>query len=147
VSALYNTAILRLAASIPHTARLESPHASVQRTSPVCGSRVTADVALDAQGRVAAFGQEVRACALGQASAAVLGRAILGQTADSLSATHDALASWLKNSGELPESLPDLALFEPARVHKGRHASILLPWATAAEAAQEAAALHASIGG
>jgi NifU-like protein involved in Fe-S cluster formation len=147
MTALYNTAILRLAANIPHHGRLESPHASVQRTSPVCGSRVTADVTLDAEGRIADFAHEVRACALGQASAAVLARAIVGETAEGIAATHDALAHWLKNGGEPPASHPDLALFEPARAHKGRHASILLPWATAAEAAREAAALNAGVGG
>src|SRR3546814_3015744 len=68
--ALYNTRILRLAASIPHAARLPNPQASVAKRSPVCGSRVTVDVDLDSAGRISALGQEVRACALGQASAA-----------------------------------------------------------------------------
>ena len=69
---LYNRDILRLAASIPHQRRLDAPQASVERRSPVCGSRVVVDVVLDDDGRVAALGQEVKACALGQASAALM---------------------------------------------------------------------------
>ncbi|MBC7985962.1 MAG: iron-sulfur cluster assembly scaffold protein, partial [Sphingomonadaceae bacterium] len=76
---LYNAEILRLATEIPHQARLAAPQASVEKRSPVCGSRVTVDVMLGDDGRVAALGQEVRACALGQASASLMGRHALGR--------------------------------------------------------------------
>ena len=69
---LYNTEILRLAASIPYQERLAEPMASVEKRSPICGSRVTVDVAIDDAGRVAAIGMLVRACALGQASSALM---------------------------------------------------------------------------
>lgn len=142
---LYNTEILRLAASIPHAARLDSPQASAQRTSPVCGSRVTVDLALDSAGHVASFGQEVRACALGQASAAILGRHIMGETAQSLAEARDLLKGWLKGDGPLPEALatrfPELLLFLPARAHPARHPSILLAFEASAAAAAEAAQL------
>ena len=115
---LYNSEILRLAASIPHAARLDAPQASAQRSSPICGSRVTVDLALDSGGHVVGFGQEVRACALGQASASILGRHILGETAQSLGDARDLLMGWLKGDGPLPEALaarfPELALFLPA---------------------------------
>lgn len=140
---LYNAEILRLAASIPHAARLTDPQATVRRTSPICGSRVTADVVLDAAGRVAAFAQEVRACALGQASAAILGGGVIGQDADSLRAAHDALVAWLKGDDALPDGLahfPKLALMAPARPHRARHASIALAFDAAASAAEEAVA-------
>jgi NifU-like protein involved in Fe-S cluster formation len=78
-SALYNRDILRLAASIPHQRRLEAPQASVMKQSPICGSRVTVDIVTDDQGRIAELGQEVRACALGQASAALMGAHALGR--------------------------------------------------------------------
>ena len=71
---LYNTEILRLAASVPFDERLAEPMASVEKRSPVCGSRVTVDVMVDAEGRVSAVGMLVRACALGQASASLMGR-------------------------------------------------------------------------
>jgi NifU-like protein involved in Fe-S cluster formation len=83
-SALYNRDILRLAASIPHQRRLEAPQASVMKQSPVCGSRVTVDIVTDHQGRVAQLGQEVRACALGQAAAALMGAHALGRAPEEL---------------------------------------------------------------
>lgn len=140
-SPLYNAAILRLAASVPHAARLADPHASVQRVSPICGSRVTADVTLGADGRVMGFGQEVRACALGQASAAILAAGVHGRSPAELAAARDAFAAWLKGDGDRSfEPFADLALFEPARAHKGRHGSMLLPFQAAADAAEAALA-------
>lgn len=139
---LYNAEILRLAASIPHARRLESPQATAAKTSPICGSRVTFDVILDAEGRVADFGQEVRACALGQAAAAILGGGAIGQSADSLRSAHASLAGWLKSTDPLPDRLqadfPRLALFGPARAHPARHASIALAFDAAATAAETA---------
>lgn len=143
--ALYNTAILRLAASIPHQARLDHPQASAQRVSPVCGSRITADLDLGPDGRVARFGQEVRACALGQASASILGANILGRTAPELAAARDGLAAFLKGEdAALPQGWPGLELFGPARPHKARHGSILLAFQAAAEAAAAASARAAA---
>jgi len=136
---LYNTQVLRLAASIPHQQRLEAPQASVQRVSPICGSRVTVDLDLDGAGHVARFGQEVRACALGQASAAILGAEIIGKSPLELAQARDALAAFLKGETEAPGDWPGLELFAPARPHKGRHGSILLAFQAAAEAADVAA--------
>jgi NifU-like protein involved in Fe-S cluster formation len=140
---LYNARILRLAAAIPHGERLENPQASVRRTSQICGSRVIADVQLGPDGRVTAFGQEVRACALGQAAASILGQSVIGETAESLAEAHELLKAWLKGSGTLPaplaERFPDLELFEPARPHPARHPSILLAFEASAAAAAEAA--------
>lgn len=142
---LYNAEILRLAASIPHGDRLEDAEASARRTSPICGSRVTVDVSLDADGRIARFGQEVRACALGQASASILGRHVVGETAQSVAEAHGLLKRWLKEEGGFPPALaarfPELALFEPARAHPARHPSILLAFEATAAAAAEAGAL------
>jgi NifU-like protein involved in Fe-S cluster formation len=142
---LYNARILRLAASIPHADRLDGPHATARRTSQVCGSRVTADVVLGPDNRILAYGQEVRACALGQAAAAILGQGVIGETAASLGAAHALLKGWLKGDGTLPEALsgrfPELELFEPARAHPARHPSILLAFEASAAAAAEAEAL------
>lgn len=137
---VYNTRILRLAASIPHQRRLEGAQATVQRVSPVCGSRVTVDLDLDEAGRVARFGQEVRACALGQASAAILGAEVIGKTPLELAQTRDTLAAFLKGEAETPGNWPGLDVLAPARPHKGRHGSILLAFQTAAEAAAQASA-------
>lgn len=135
---LYNTRILRLAASIPHQARLDGPQASVQRVSPICGSRITVDLDLDAEGRVARFGQEVRACALGQASAAILGAEVIGKTPLELAEARDALAAFLKGEAESPGDWTDIDVLKPAQPHKGRHGSILLAFQAAADAAAQA---------
>ncbi|MDT7935036.1 MAG: iron-sulfur cluster assembly scaffold protein [Sphingomonadaceae bacterium] len=135
---LYNTAILRLASAIPHEGRLPAPAVPALKVSPICGSRVTAFVELDPVGRVARFAQEVRACALGQASAAMLGAGVIGRTPGELAEARDALAAYLRGDGPPPPGFPDTTLFEPARPFKARHASIRLAFEAAAEAAAQA---------
>lgn len=135
---LYNTEILRLAATIPHHTRLADPMGSSEKRSPICGSRVTVDVDLDAEGRVAAVGLLVRACALGQASASLLGAGVLGKSPADIAAARDALAAWLMGDGALPD-WPGFHLFTPALPHSARHASIRLVFEAAAEAAEAAA--------
>ncbi|AJP72480.1 iron-sulfur cluster assembly scaffold protein [Sphingomonas hengshuiensis] len=135
---LYNTQILRLAASIPYQERLAAPMASVEKRSPVCGSRVTVDVETDGEGRVSAVGMLVRACALGQASASLMGAHVVGRSAEELAAARDALAAWLAGERDAPPEWPGLELFAPALPHRGRHASIRLAFEAAAEAAAQA---------
>lgn len=137
---LYSTRILALAAEIPYLGRLEAPQASVKKRSPLCGSTVTVDLSLK-DGRVADFAQEVKACALGQASAAVLGEAVIGRTPEELEAAASALESMLKQDGPVPPAPFDgYEALLPAREFKNRHASILLSVQAAAEAARQAAA-------
>lgn len=140
---LYNKEILRLAASIPHHARLADAMASSEKRSPVCGSRVTVDVDLGEDGRVSAVGLLVRACALGQASSSLLAAHVIGRSPAELVAARDALAAWLSGAGPLPE-WPGFELFEPALPHSARHASILLAFEAAAEAADAAAMRRAA---
>lgn len=139
-TALYNRDILRLAASIPHFGRLERPQASVEKRSPVCGSSVVVDVVLDREGRVAALGQEVKACALGQASAALMGSNALGRSPAELVAARDDLAAFLSGGREDPGAWPGLDVLKGARPFTARHASILLAFEAVAEAAALAAA-------
>ncbi len=134
-SALYTPEILRLATQIPHLARLERPVVTIERRAPVCGSWIAVDVVFDVEGRVAAFGQEVRACALGQASASLMGRDILGRSAEELGIVAKNLASWLKGEGEIPD-WPGLSVFEAARGYPGRHDAICLPFEAVHAAAQ-----------
>ncbi len=136
---LYNTDILRLAATIPHHERLADPMGTSERRSPICGSRVTVDVDLGPDGRVAAVGLLVRACALGQASSSLLAAQVVGRTPAELALARDALAAWLTaGEGAAPE-WPGLAIFAPALPHSARHASIRLAFEAAAEAAERAA--------
>ncbi|MCA1198960.1 iron-sulfur cluster assembly scaffold protein [Sphingomonas sp. R647] len=132
---LYNNQILRLAASIPYHERLTNPMASVEKRSPVCGSRVAVDVDLDEAGRVAALGMQVRACALGQAAASLMGAHAIGRTPAELDATRAALTNWLAGDGDTPPEWPGLDLFTPALPHSARHPSIRLAFEAVAEAA------------
>lgn len=137
-TALYNRDILRLAASIPHQGRLARPQASAEKRSAVCGSRVTVDVVLDAQGRVADLGQEVKACAMGQASAALMGAHAIGRRAAELAEARDALTAYLAGSRDDPGEWPGLEILGEARRFPARHAAILLPFEAVAQAAVEA---------
>lgn len=130
---LYNTGILRLAASIPHHERLAAPMGSSEKRSPICGSYVAVDVNLN-QGRVSDVGMLVRACALGQASSSLLAANVIGRTPAELAAARDQLAVWLAGEGPLPD-WPDLDIFEPALAVTARHPSIRLAFEAAAEAA------------
>jgi NifU-like protein involved in Fe-S cluster formation len=136
---LYNSDILRLAASIPHHQRLSAPQASVEKRSATCGSRVTADVCVDESGRVVELGLEVRACALGQASASLMARNAIGKSAAELSAARDRLAAWLTGEGDDPDFWPGFAVIAPARGYPARHPSIRLGFEAVAEAATIAA--------
>jgi len=143
-SALYSRDILRLAASIPHHMRLDRPEASVERSSPICGSRVVVDVVGDGEGRIAALGQEVRACALGQASAALMAANAIGSSAAELAEARDSLAAYLAGKRPDPGAWPGLAIFAQARRYPARHAAILLAFEAAAEAAARAAQADAA---
>ncbi|MBA4046935.1 MAG: iron-sulfur cluster assembly scaffold protein [Sphingomonas sp.] len=135
---LYNQQILRLAAAVPPD-RLAAPMAVMEKRSPVCGSRVTVDVDVDSAGRVAAVGLLVRACALGQASSALMAAHAPGRTVADLVAARDALTAWLAGEGPVPD-WPGIDIFTPALAHSARHASIRLAFEAVAEAAAEAAA-------
>ncbi|WP_010138362.1 iron-sulfur cluster assembly scaffold protein [Oceanicola sp. S124] len=136
---LYSNRILALAAEIPHQDRLEAPDATVRKRAPLCGSTVTVDVAVE-DGRIARFGQEVRACALGQASASVVGAAVLGRTRDEIHTARDQLRAMLKDEGPVPGAPFDgLEVLLPAREYKNRHASIMLTLDALSEALEKAA--------
>ncbi|MFN5618993.1 MAG: iron-sulfur cluster assembly scaffold protein, partial [Brevundimonas sp.] len=78
---LYSARVLALAANMPRSGRLAAPHGTGEATARLCGSRAVVDVLLDADGRIADFAQTVKACALGQAAAGVLGEAVVGASA------------------------------------------------------------------
>jgi NifU-like protein involved in Fe-S cluster formation len=143
-AALYNPTILRLAASIPHDQPLGSPHGMAEKRSPICGSRVTVGVQLGEDGRVAAIGQTVRACALGQASASLMGASAIGRSPEELAEARDALAAFLAGDRDDHGGWPGLDIFLPARAYSARHPSIRLAFEAVAEAAASAAAAQRS---
>ena len=136
---LYSTRILALAADIPFLGRLSAPQGSARRRSPLCGSTVTADVVVQ-DGRIAEFAQDVKACALGQASAALLGQVVMGRSLAELQAARDALSAMLRDGGPVPAAPFDgYEVLIPARDYKNRHASILLALEAVCEAMETAA--------
>jgi len=137
---LYSQRILALAAEIPLAERLPAPQVTARRRSPLCGSTVTVDLAIE-DGRIAAFGQDVKACALGQASASVLARSAIGRSRDEIAAGREALAAMLKAGGPPPgPPFEALEALKPARDYRNRHASILLAWDATLAAMDEAIA-------
>ena len=133
---LYSTRILALASQIPHTARLDAPDGTARKRSPLCGSTVTVDVTL-ADGRIAAFGQD----ALGQAAASVVGDAIVGLDRTAVQTGRDQLHAMLTANGPAPTAPFDgLAVLEPARDYKNRHASIMLAFDATLAALDDATA-------
>ena len=124
---VYNRRILELAAAIPRIGRLEQPHASATALSKLCGSTVTIDLKMDGD-TVTDFAHEVKACALGQASSSIMARNIVGSKASELKALREGVRKMLKENGAPPANgkWADIAVLEPVRNYKARHASTLL---------------------
>ena len=139
---LYSARILELAADIQHHGRLDSPEASVKKRAPLCGSTVTVDLTTDGE-TITDYAAEVKACALGQAAASVVGAHIVGCSFDQVARARDALKDMLKNDGPTPPAPFDgLEVLRPAREYKNRHASIMLTLDAATEALEQAKAAH-----
>lgn len=140
IDTIYNARILELAGNPPATGRLDSPDATATANSRLCGSTVTVDLTMDGD-RVAAFGQDVRACALGQASSAVMAREIVGTAASDLRALRQTMAAMLKTGGPPPQGrFADLGWLEPVRDYPARHASTLLVFDAVVDALDRIAA-------
>lgn len=123
---LYSKRILALAADIPHLGRLETPMGTARVRAPLCGSVVTVDLDLE-NGRISRFAQDVKACALGQAAASVVGQAVIGASPEQLATARAQMAAMLKENGPAPDAPFDgLEVLMAARDFKNRHASILL---------------------
>lgn len=135
---LYSQRILALTADIPHRGRLDAPQASVRRRAPLCGSTVSVDLDVT-DGRISRFGQDVKACALGQASAALMGRHVIGRTRAEVETARDQLKAMLSQGAEPPgPPFEGYDVLIPARDYRNRHASIMLALEATAEAMAEA---------
>lgn len=134
---IYNQKILEFAGNIPRLGRLEAPQASARAHSKLCGSTIVVDLSMT-DGRVSDFSQDVKACALGQAAASIMARHVIGTTAADLRALRDHVRAMLKQNGPPPEGKwADVAILEPVRDFKARHASTLLAFEATAQAASE----------
>jgi len=132
---LYSSRILALAANMPRAGRLAAPEASSEKVAKLCGSRIVVDLVLT-DGRVSDFAQEVQACALGQASAAILGANIIGASVAEIRKARDGLRDMLKQAGPAPQGrFADLGVLAPVKDYPARHASTLLAFEAALEAA------------
>jgi NifU-like protein involved in Fe-S cluster formation len=135
---LYSAKILKTAANMPRAGRLADPDGSAEKVSKLCGSRVLVDVKLK-DGRVADYAQEVKACALGQAAAAIMGEHVIGATPEEIEAARDALRAMLKLGAPAPEGrFADLAMLAPVKDYPPRHASTMLAFEATAEACRRA---------
>jgi len=144
LSEIYNTKILELAASIAHAKRLTNPDASATAHSKLCGSTVTVDLNM-AGDRVTDYGQTVKACLLGQSAASVVGREIIGSRADELREIGRIMRCMLKQGGAPPAGRwADLAVLQPVRDYKARHASTLLVFDAVERALADIEAKHAA---
>ena len=135
---LYSLEVLRLATSLPYNDTLDTPHASATCRAPLCGSEMTVDVALDDNQHITGLAIRAKACALGQASAAVLRIKALGQDVAQIRAVNDSLKAALQNgSGDL--AWPELEPFRYASDFPARHGAIMLPFDTLIAALEKAA--------
>jgi NifU-like protein involved in Fe-S cluster formation len=135
---LYSKKILALASDIPHAGKLAAPEASVKKRSPLCGSTVTVDLVVK-DGKVADFAQNVKACALGQASSSIFGAQVIGLDRATIQAGRDALLKMLQEDGPTPPApFEALEVLRPAQAYKNRHPSILLAWDATLAAFDEA---------
>jgi NifU-like protein involved in Fe-S cluster formation len=123
---IYNLRILELAGNIPRQGRLCAPSATAKARSKLCGSTVIVDLVMK-DGRVVDFAHEVKACALGQAAASIMARNVIGSTGAELRALREEVRAMLKANGPPPQGKwAEIAVLEPVRDFKARHASTLL---------------------
>ncbi|WP_397592857.1 iron-sulfur cluster assembly scaffold protein [Sphingorhabdus sp.] len=137
-SALYNRDILRLATSLVAGDRLADPDGSAEVRSPLCGSRIQADIVIDADGKLRDLALRANACALGQASAAILAQNGVGTAMTEVAKLRDDVAQALQRTGNMPSCWPELALLAAACDYPSRHAAILLPYDAILAAAVQA---------
>lgn len=132
-SRLYTPAMLALAAGLADFPLTEALPLRAEGRSRTCGSTLALGLALGDGERIEGIGLRISACAVGQASAALLAQGCAGRPASAILAGHVAIAAWLEGACELPD-WPGLAVLAPVRDHTGRHGALLLPWTTACEA-------------
>ncbi|MDY6923562.1 MAG: iron-sulfur cluster assembly scaffold protein [Pseudomonadota bacterium] len=141
IDELYSARILTLAANLPHSGRLADPQGTGERVAKLCGSKAIVDVSLDLDGRVAAFAQDVKACALGQAAAGVLGESVIGASIEEIVGARDAMIAMLKAGGEGPEGrFEGLRALKLVADYPARHASTMVAIEATLDAVRQALA-------
>jgi NifU-like protein involved in Fe-S cluster formation len=145
INDVYNSRILELAGNIPRLGRLGTPDATATAHSKLCGSTVTVDLKMDGDA-VTDFAHDVKACALGQASSSIMARHVIGAKADELRALREDVRRMLKENGAPPGGKwSDIAVLEPVRDYKARHASTLLTFDAVVDAINQIEARRAKV--
>ena len=136
---LYTSQLLALAVELADCPANPSLPLHGQARSKSCGSTLAIDIGPDESGGIRAFGLQVRACAVGQAAAAIFARSAVGRTPEAIETTLAALTEWLAGSADMPD-WPGLEAIAPARAYPARHGAIMLPWTAARDALSSPAA-------
>ncbi len=141
IDELYSARILKLAANLPHSGRLAAPQGTGERAAKLCGSRAVVDVVLDDAGRIDGFAQDVKACALGQAAAGVLGESVIGASVEEIAQARDAMTAMLKSGGAGPEGrFEGLRALKLVADYPARHASTMVAIEATLDAVKQALA-------
>ena len=132
---LYSDRILEIAANQPRPGRLPHPDASAKKVSRICGSSIEVDIEVE-DGVITGYGHDLSACALGQTSAAIVAREIVGTPVPEFRRVRDEMTKMLKENGPPPqgERWNDLKYLEPVREYRPRHTSTLLVFDAVADA-------------
>lgn len=130
---LYTPEVLAAAVSLAQFPLTDDLALRGEARSKTCGSRIEVGLVLDSEDRVARIGLAARACAIGQASAAIFAQGVTGRTADDLRSAHEAMIAWLAGAGHAP-AWPGIELIAPAVAFPARHGAMILPWVAAREA-------------
>jgi NifU-like protein involved in Fe-S cluster formation len=137
INEVYNKRIIELAGNIPRLGRLPDAGASATAHSKLCGSTVTIDLKMEGD-QVTDFAHEVKACALGQASSSIMARHVIGAKADELRNLRETVRKMLKENGAPPDGKwADIAVLEPVRDYKARHASTMLTFDAVVDAVNQ----------
>ena len=125
---LYHAALVDLARAGRTRGRLARADRSVTLDNPLCGDRVTLDLALE-RGRVAEVGHKVRGCLLCEAAAETIAAHAPGKSAADLANAGAAVAAVVKEGAPAPEGeWSALAVFSPVYQVKSRRDCVLLPF-------------------
>ena len=131
---LYSKKILEFAGNIPLTTPLDIFSGTATRRSPMCGSNLQVWITVNG-GKITNFSHEVKTCALGQASSAIIAEQIIGLNIDQVKLGRDQLFNMLTKNGPIPQNpFENLEVLLPAVSYKNRHASIMLSFETIIDA-------------
>ncbi len=144
---LYTTDILRLATETLSWPRLNAPTLTAERRAPLCGSTLILDLALDEAGYVSAVGMRPQSCAMGQASATLFARHVVGRSKGDLLTVHAAMKDWLGGKSDVAPDWPEIKMLAAARGYPARHGAIMLPFDAAVAAFEEAVSGEETVSG